>query len=241
MPRVFLNMIVPEQKTIIISVGGSLVIPNGGIDTDFLTKFNDFIRKEVQKGKRFFLIVGGGSFMRYYRDAAKKVIHHVSNEDLDWLAIHVTRANAHLLRTIFYDIAHPRIIENYEHKLENWTQPLAIGAGWKPGRSTDYETVILARDYGIKLVINLSNIDWVYDKDPKKYKDAKKFEEITWAEMENIVGKKWTPGLNTPFDPIATQLAKELNLTVVVANGTKFDNLDNIINGKHFVGTVIKP
>jgi len=230
-----------KQKIIIISVGGSLIIPNGGIDTKFLAKFNSFIRKEVKKGKRFLLVVGGGNIMRHYRDAATTVIKDVTNEDLDWLAIHVTRTNAHLLRTIFHDIAHPRIIENYEHKLKNWTEPIAIGAGWKPGWSTDYDAVILARDYGVKFIINLSNIDWVYDKDPNKYKDAKKIEEITWAEMEKIVGNKWKPGLNSPFDPLATKLAKKLKLVVAVANGKNFNNINEIINGGKFKGTVIVP
>ncbi len=144
------------------------------------------------------------------------------------------------MRTIFYDIAHPRIIENYEHRLNHWTEPIVIGAGWKPGWSTDYDAVVLARDYGIKLIINLSNIDYVYNKDPNKNKNAKKLEKITWSEMEKIAGDTWTPGLNMPFDPIATKLAKKLNLTVSIANGKDFDNLDRIIEGKTFKGTVIQ-
>lgn len=230
-----------KEKVIIISVGGSLIVPNGGIDNTFLAGLNALIRKEVKKGKRFLLVAGGGNIMRLYRDAATFVTKGISNDDLDWLAIHITRVNAHLLRTMFYDIAHPRIIENYDHKLEGWTEPLAIGAGWKPGWSTDYDAVILARDYGGKLIINLSNIDYVYDKDPNKFKDAKRIEEITWTEMEKIVGDKWTPGLNLPFDPIATKLAKELGLTVIVANGKNHANIDKIIKGKDFIGTVIKP
>ena len=224
-----------------MSVGGSLIIPNGGIDTGFLKKLNTFIREEVKKGKKFMLTVGGGTIMRHYRDAAKAVIHNVTSEDLDWLAIHVTRVNGHLLRTIFQDIAHPRIIENYDHKLENWEQPVVIGAGWKPGWSTDYDAVVLARDYGGKVIINLSNINWVYDKDPNKNNDAKKIEELTWGEMQGLVGNTWKPGLNTPFDPVATQLAQKLHLTVIVTNGTDFQNLENIIEGKDFKGTVIHP
>lgn len=230
-----------KEKVIIISVGGSLIVPNGGIDHTFLVGLNSFIRKEVMQGKRFLLVAGGGNIMRLYTDAATFVTKGISNDDLDWLAIHITRVNAHLLRTMFHDIAHPRIIENYDHKLEGWIEPLAIGAGWKPGWSTDYDAVILARDYGGKLIINLSNIDYVYDKDPNKFKDAKRIEEITWTEMEKIVGDKWTPGLNLPFDPIATKLAKELGLTVIVANGKNHANIDKIIEGKDFVGTLIRP
>jgi len=230
-----------QEPPIVISVGGSLIVPNGGIDTNFLKRLNHLIREQVTKGRRFFLISGGGKIARHYRDAGKEVIGNITNEDLDWLAIHLTRTNAHLLRTIFQDIAHPRIIENYDRKLSNWKEPVVVGAGWKPGWSTDYDAVILARDYGANLIINLSNIDWIYDKDPAKYKDAKPIKKITWDELEQLVGSKWTPGLNVPFDPIATKLAKKHNLTVIVTNGNDFDNFENIIEGEAFKGTVILP
>lgn len=230
-----------QEPPIIISVGGSLIYPNGGIDTSFLAKFNNFIRKEVAKGKRFMLIAGGGKIARHYQEAGKKVIGNINNEDLDWLGIHATRFNAHLLRTIFQDIAHPRIITNYEKKLFNWKEPVAIGAGWRPGWSTDYDAVILARDYKAQIIINLSNVNGVYDKDPKKYKDAKLIKNITWEEMEKIIGNKWTPGFSAPFDPVATPLAKKLGLTVIITSGHNMENLEKIINGESFKGTVVTP
>jgi len=167
------------------------------------------------------------------------VIGKITKEDLDWLGIHSTRLNAHLLRTIFQDIAHPRIIENYDKKLRNWKEPVAIGAGWKPGWSTDYDAVILARDHKASVIINLSNIDWVYDKDPAKFKDAQPIKKTTWDYFEKLVGNKWIPGINAPFDPVATQLAKKLGITVIVTNGKNFKNLENILEGEDFKGTVI--
>jgi len=230
-----------REPPIVISVGGSLIFSQGRINTDFLSKLNNFIRGQVKKGKRFFLVSGGGASARVYRDAGRAVINNMTAEDLDWLGIHASRVNGHLLRTIFRDIAHPRIIENYDKKLRFWKEPVVVGAGWKPGWSTDYDAAVLARDYKASLIINMSNIDWVYDKDPKIYKDAKRIEKLTWNEMEKIVGKKWTPGLNAPFDPVAAQLCNKHKLTVIVANGYDFDNLERIINGDSFNGTVIMP
>ncbi len=226
---------------IIISVGGGLIVPNGGIDFNFLKKLNIFIRSQVKQGKRFFLVAGGGRTARHYRDAGQAVIGDLTDEDLDWLGIHATHLNGHLLRTIFQDIANPRIIQNYDKKLHNWKEPIVIAAGWKPGWSTDYCAVKLAKDYGGNLVINLSNIDWVYDKDPRIHTDAKPIKKITWSEMEGIVGSKWIPGMNAPFDPIAAQLAKSIDLTVIVANGNDFKNFENILEYDTFKGTVITP
>ena len=230
-----------KEAPIVISVGGSLIVHDEGINTVFLNKLNRFVRHYVKQGKRFFLVTGGGRTARYYINAGKAVIGSMAKEDLDWLGIHSTRLNAHLLRTIFSDIAHPRIIENYDKKLKKWKEPVVVGAGWKPGWSTDYEMVILARDYKAKVIINLSDIDYIYNKDPKKFKDAKIIKKLTWTELEKIVGKKWRPGLHTPFDPIALQLAKKLQLTAIIANGHKFRNLGRIIRGESFVGTVIRP
>jgi uridylate kinase len=230
-----------KEPPIILSIGGSLIVPSEKVDSAFLAKLNEFIREKVKKGKRFFLVAGGGKTARHYRDAGKEVVGDMTDEDLDWLGIHATRLNAHLLRTIFQDIAHPRIVENYDRKLINWKEPVVIGAGWKPGWSTDYDAVVLARDYGAHLILNLSNIDWVYDKDPRHNKDAKPIKKLTWEDMEGLVGTEWTPGINAPFDPVAAQLAKKLGLTVIVTNGLDFENLEKIIEGEAFKGTVIMP
>ena len=94
-----------------------------------------------------------------------------------------------------------------------------VAGGWKPGWSTDYVASIIAQEYGVRTVINLSNIDYVYDSDPKKNKDAKKIAEIKWKEFRKIVGNKWKPGLNMPFDPIASQKGEQLGLEVAIMNG----------------------
>ncbi len=230
-----------KEKPIILSIGGSLIVPDETVDSVFLKNLNTFVREKVKEGKRFFLVAGGGKTARYYRDAGQEVIGNMTEEDLDWLGIHATRLNAHLLRTIFQDIAHPRIIENYDRKLINWKEPVVIGAGWKPGWSTDYCATVLAKDYGANVILNLSNIDWVYDKDPRKFKDAEPIKKMTWEEMEEMMGGKWSPGMNLPFDPIATKLAKDLGLTVIITNGKDFKNLDRILEGESFKGTVITP
>src|SRR3989344_7424756 len=169
-----------KKEKIVFSLGGSLVAQDGGVNVDFLSNFNNFKRKKLKENKtrQFFIVVGGGKFARQYRDAGKSVLgKELTSEDLDWLGIHATRLNAHLLRTIFRDIAHPYIIKNYEI-IRKVTEPVAIGAGWKPGWSTDYDAVLLCDDYGIKTVLNLSNINQVYDKDPNKFKDAKPIKRI---------------------------------------------------------------
>ncbi|HCI05146.1 MAG: Aspartate/glutamate/uridylate kinase [Parcubacteria group bacterium GW2011_GWC1_45_9] len=228
------------EKTI-ISLGGSLIVPNGEIDVLFLRQFNLFIRKQLSdKNRQFFIVVGGGTLARHYRDAGRKILkHELTKDDLDWLGIHATRLNAHLIRTIFRDKAHPFIIKHYEI-IRKVKEPIVVASGWKPGWSTDYCAVLLAQDYGAKNVINLSVIDRAYTKDPKKNRRAKPIDRISWKNFRKIVGNQWRPGMNAPFDPIASKLAEKLKLRVTILNGRNFDNLKKFLNKEKFVGTVIE-
>lgn len=232
------------KKTYIISLGGSLIFPKKGIDWKFLKKFKKIIEAEIKKNKRFIIITGGGNVCRVYQQAANKIAK-LTNEDKDWLGVHSTRLNAHLLKTIFRKQAHPRINKNPLTK-ENLNkhfshgENIMVAAGWRPGWSTDYVAVILAERFKIKTLINLSNIDYVYDKNPKKYKDAEPQPEISWPDFKKIVGSKWTPGLNTPFDPIAARKSQQLGLKIIIMNGQKINNLKNYLAEKKFKGTVIK-
>lgn len=229
------------MQKIVISLGGSLIVPPNGIDIRFLKEFNSFIRKEIAKGgMRFFVVVGGGQTARDYRDAGREVVQkELTSEDLDWLGIHATRLNAHLMRTIFRDIAHPVILERFDI-IRKVSEPLVVAAGWKPGWSTDFCAAMVCDDYNVKTIINLSNIEKVFTKDPKKYSDARPIDKITWSEFRKIVGDRWDPGMNVPFDPIAAKKAEALGLTAVIMKGD-MKNLKNYMEKKEFTGTVIYP
>jgi uridylate kinase len=225
-------------KTFVISLGGSLIVPNDEIDWSFLKKFRRLILNQLKSNKRFFLVAGGGTTARKYSQAASQVVK-IAPDDLDWLGIHSSRLNAHLLRTIFRDQAHPEIIKNPTIHMKT-DKNIMVGGGWKPGWSTDYVATMIAQEYEVDHVVNLTNIDYVYTKDPKKHKDAEKIKQISWKEFRKLVGDKWTPGLNTPFDPIATQKGQKLGLEVALMNGNNLDNLRKYLNGENFKGTVIK-
>jgi uridylate kinase len=224
------------KETIIFSVGGSLIAPDKP-DIAFLKRLNRFVRAQVASGRRLVIIAGGGKTCRYYQAAAAKVVQ-LTDTDLDWLGIHATRLNGHLLRTIFRDIAYPNVVKDPRERPRT-TKPVIIAAGWRPGCSTDYDAVLLAKTLGAKKVINLSNIDYVYDKDPNKYKDATRIKDIDWKSFRALLPKKWDPGLNAPFDPIAAREADKLGMEVAIINGTKLAQVDKYLKGEHFTGTLV--
>jgi uridylate kinase len=219
------------RETSIIKLGGSLIVPTEGIATMYLRQFQLFIRKQVaDHQRRFFIFVGGGLVARQYRDAGRAIVgHELTDEDLDWLGIHATRLNAHLLRTVFRDLAHPVIMKDYS----------IIQKPEKPGWSTDYPAVMLAQDYQVKAIFKLSDTDYVYDKDPRIHQDARPFERLSWKDYCAMIEETWSPGSYAPFDPIAAKLASELDLKVFYLNGIHLDTFERALNGKPFVGTTI--
>jgi uridylate kinase len=227
----------PNRERIVVSVGGSLIVPDR-IDTDFLSRFRALISEKVGQGFSFYIITGGGKTARRYQDAAIAVHGDLTRDDLDWLGIHSTRLNGHLLRTIFREEAHPELIKDPSQAVES-AEPVIVGAGWKPGWSTDYCAVEAAKSLGAKRVVNLSNIDYVYDKDPRKFEDAQKIERITWPEFRKLIPSEWDPGLSSPFDPVAAREAEALHLEVAIMSGAHLDRFSAYLDGKPFIGTVI--
>ena len=170
------------KETIIISLGGSLVAPNE-IDAGFLKNFRYCLQKYLGK-RRFFIYVGGGKVARLYQKALLEF--GADDADRDWLGINVTRLNAEIVKQAFIKNSYLKVITDPTKKI-NTRKDILVAAGWKPGWSTDYCSVIMAKNSGLKTIINLTNIDYVYDKDPHKFSDVKQIKEISWKDFRKIV------------------------------------------------------
>jgi len=223
------------KETIIISLGGSLVVPNE-IDVGFLKSFKYSLQKYLGK-KRFFIIVGGGKVTRVYQKALLEF--GAKSSDRDWMGINITRLNAEIIKQMFAGNCYSETIINPNEKVKT-NKDVIVGAGWKPGWSTDYDAVLIAKNNNVKTIINLTNVDYVYDKNPNEFADAKPIENIDWKSFERIVGDEWKPGLSMPFDPKASKLAARLKLRVAMINGKKLERLEDFLNNKPFIGTIIQ-
>jgi uridylate kinase len=223
-------------KTIVVALGGSIVHPDD-IDTKFLKDFKKFLAPFLKRDIKFVLVVGGGKLARRFQDAAHK-ISKLTDDDKDWIGIHSTRLNAHLLRTIFRDVADPVIIDN-RGKLPKLKYPVTIAAGWRPGWSTDYVAIQIADDFGVPEAVIAGKPSHVYEKDPIRYPSAKKFDGISWKAYRRLVPAKWNPGLHAPVDPIAAALGDKDDVKAIIVDGRDMKNFTALLNGKEFEGTIV--
>lgn len=228
----------------IFSVGGSLISTPAGFDNDFISKFKKVIQKEVEKNDQGFIIVcGGGHKARDDQKAYKEKNPKATNSELDKIGIEATRINALYMAKIFGDIAKQRIIKNPVREIIT-DKPVIFAGGWKPGCSTDKVAVLLAKNVGAERVINLTNTDGIYNRDPngKNGRSAKLIKRISWNHYRAMIPREWTPGLSTPFDPKASKLADKKDMEVIILNGRNLKNLKSYFKGKgqrHFKGTTI--
>ncbi len=230
------------KKIKILSVGGSIVAPEKP-DVAFIKSFHEAVTEYLAEDNRYQLvcIIGGGSPARQYQKAYREITAGKGNADQqDWIGIMATRLNAELLKGIFGNYCREPVVTD-PTSITSFKGRILIAAGWKPGFSTDNDSVLLAENLGAATVINLSNIAHVYSADPKKDPSAVPLELLTWTEMRKLVGDTWIPGRNVPFDPVATRKAAELGLTVITAEGRDIPNLKKILRGQDFRGTTIRP
>lgn len=219
--------------------GGSIVAPDKP-DVNFLKEFYTFATSWLleDKNRKLIVVVGGGAPARLFMNALKE--KGVTDSDsLDRVGIKASHLNAQLVKEFFGDYCLDPVVEDPSVTFSMRGRVL-VGAGWKPGFSTDYDAVVLADNFKLDRILNLSNIKQIYSCDPKKDPSAKPLEKLSWQEYKKMAGESWTPGANLPFDPVATAKASEMGLKVYTALGRDLNNVKNILENRPFVGTVIK-
>ncbi|MDA3822886.1 MAG: UMP kinase [Bacteroidales bacterium] len=223
----------------VLSLGGSIISPDN-IDVEFVRSFTKAVSEylEEDSNRHLIIVTGGGAPARVYQHAYKTIVKEPIADLLDEIGIAATRLNAALIRAAFSSYCDEEVVTDPTAEIA-FTSRVLIASGWKPGFSSDTDAVYLAKRFGAKKVINLSNIAKVYTADPKIDPTATPIDHITWKEFRLMVGDTWIPGKNVPFDPIASKKAESHGLKVICADGRNIENTIHILKNEKFVGTVI--
>ena len=221
---------------IVITIGGSIIIK----DHDY-KKFREYaeVLSDLTKEHEIFVVVGGGKTARDYIGIARGL--GVSEAMCDDVGIEVTRLNAKLLIVALGDYAFPEVPRNFREALQfSSSKKIVVMGGTEPAHSTDAVGSILAEFVGAKLLINATSVDGLYNKDPNKDPDAKKFDEVKPSKMMELMSTKdIKAGTYEFFDMTAIQIIKRSSIKTVILNGGDAQNIRTAIYGK--IGTIILP
>ena len=215
-----------------------------GIDTQILDYIAEEIKSLVENDIEVGIVIGGGNIIRGVTAAADGVIKRTSADYMGMLgtvingiamqeALEHKGLSARLQTAIKMEqIAEPFIVRRAIRHLERG-RVVIFGAGTgNPYFTTDTGATLRATEIGASMLIKATKVDGVYDRDPKKYPDAKKLETLSYDRaLEDHI---------KVMDDTAIALAKDNKLPIVVANMNEKGNLLKIIKGDYSRCSIVK-
>jgi len=223
------------SEKIVIKISGKIINPD---KPDIIKRYAEVVRDIASRGYRVVVVVGGGSYARGYIVCAKSI--GLTQAQSDMLGIEISRVNSLLLAcTIGVDVYLP-IPRNIEDVERAWRiNKIVVVGGLQPGQSTATVAAIIAEVLGIKRILYATDVEGIYDRDPKIYKDAKKLDIIPADELPKILNQGFEAGRYELLDPLAISIVKRSCIEVTVFNGLDPYNIYRALEGA--IGTKIKP
>jgi len=224
------------MRNIVISLGGSILIPT--LPANRIGSYVPVLRA-IAEHHRLFIVVGGGGAARDYIEVAREL--GVDEGTSDEIGILVTRLNAMLLIAALGDAAYPKVAESHaEAKKFAEAGKIVVMGGITPGQTTDAVAAVLAERVRASVFINVTSVDGIYTGDPKKHKDARRFDHLTPRQMLEIVNRIGLgAGSNNVLDIIAARIVERSHIPLVVLDGREPENLKNAILTGTFTGTIV--
>ena len=230
----FLSM---KKEAIVISLGGSLIIPND-IDTKFLNSFKKIILRNTKRNK-FLIICGGGSVARKYISALRNL--GASEKRQGFAGISATRMNARFMNYFFNRDAEygiPHTLKALKSELKKSDIVFCGALEYKTKQTSDSTSAELAEGFKTYF-INITDVPGLYTKNPKKHRDAKFISEITWKEFDKLANaSKYQPGQHFVLDQSASKIIMRAKIPTYII-GRDMNQLDNVLNGRKFKGTLV--
>ncbi|HID49560.1 MAG TPA: UMP kinase, partial [Chromatiales bacterium] len=170
---------------VVLSIGGSTMSHDGKPDVPLLKKLAAVLKKSRNS---FGIVTGGGHNARVYANAAREL---GANEfEADAVAILSTKKNAHIMVHALKGLAYQNVLDDFEEaRAVAQDHKVVVMGGTIPGITTDTDSVLLAEALEAKRVVNVSNVEAIYDSDPRKNKSAKRFAKLTYEELNKLAAK----------------------------------------------------
>jgi|Deesub1362A_J573_1020465.scaffolds.fasta_scaffold00109_52 uridylate kinase len=215
---------------VVISIGGS-VIASPKPNVNYIKNFSQLIKKLTTEGHDIKVVVGGGAIAREYIQALREL--GASEDYCDKSGILATRLNAMLISAAF------GVYKDIPEDLNIKCSDIFIIGGIKPGQTTDAVSAEIAAKCKADLLINATNVDGIYDSDPRKNPSAIKLKEIKSEKLIELVEQVHKAGLSTIIDPVAAKIIHRNKIRTIVLDGRNLESIEKAIKGENHGGTLV--
>ena len=231
----------PQKKRIVIKLSGSIFSLSDTHDQDSNNYYDIFkqysdILTNLTPNVQLIVITGGGSIARLYINFARKL--GLDEASLDLLGIAISRVNAKLLIASLGHYAYPEVpmsLDDVARFVES--NKIIVSGGLHPGQSTNATSALIAEKTRASEFINATDVNGIYDSDPRKNKNAKLFEKIELGKLLNILLKESSmAGEYDLLDIVALKVIERSKIRTKVILSTP-KNISNTIQGRKFIGT----
>ncbi|MGI0067743.1 MAG: UMP kinase [Thermoplasmata archaeon] len=228
----------PTKAAVVLSVGGS-VFRTGEDDVAYLERLADLLRRIGQRHP-LAVTVGGGRTAREYIGIGREL--GLTEIELDELGVEVTRLHARLLagRIGPPTPSHPpTTLAEAVLELRHGS-PIVLG-GTEPGHTTDGVAALLAVRLRAARFVNATNVDALYDRDPKLDTKARPIRRISWPKFREMVreGSDSHAGQQFLFDRLGADQLARVRIPAAIVFGRDLPNLEKALLGRPFLGTEI--
>ncbi|MDD5649548.1 MAG: UMP kinase [Candidatus Nanoarchaeia archaeon] len=225
------------MQTIVISLGGSLIFQDS-IDYNYIKNFKNLLINYSKKFK-FVIVTGGGKTARTYMEPLIK--EKLSVKEVCLTGIRITRLNARFMHKFFGknpSSSIPKSLKEVKSISEKNNIVFCGSLRYKPDNTSDGTAAEIAA-YLNTTFINLTNVDGLYTKDPRKFKDAKFIPEISFEDFFKMADFAYRPGQHFVLDQSAAKIIKKHHIKTVIMNGKNLKTFEDFLNNKKFIGTII--
>jgi len=225
-----------EMKTIVISLGGSVLVPS--LESNNIAAYADMLVRLAERFRVFVVVGGGGEARRYIAAARSLAIDEATSDEIGIL---VTRLNAAMLIAALGRAAYPAVPATHHEALEAATAGrIVVMGGVTPGQTTDAVSAVLAERAGADLLINATSVDGIYSADPRKISGAQKFDRLSPEELLAIVqGGRMDAGANNVIDLVAAKIVQRNTIPLLVIDGKHPETITAALFDGVFAGTLV--
>ncbi|MBU1084282.1 MAG: UMP kinase [Candidatus Omnitrophota bacterium] len=231
-------------KRAVLKISGEALMGDQGFGIDPKVTFSiaGQVKEVRESGVELAIVIGGGNIFRGLSAASKGM----DRSTADYMGMIATMMNGLALQDALENVGvHTRVLTAIEMRalaepyirrrairhLEKGRVVIFVCGTGNPYFTTDTAAALRAIEIGAEVILKATKVDGVYSKDPVKYKDAKKYAELSYME---VLRKKLKV-----MDATAVSLCMDNDLPIVVFNMKKKGNIKKAVDGKK-IGTVIK-